>query len=136
MSTAAHIRKIGLRSDSTAPTFPTDELDGAKDFSFTRSRDVLDTTDFKDGDQRTKLLGLKDGSGNISGDWETADAKQALLLSSHDSGALVYVTILDDGTNGFTYPCLVESVETGGGVGDLVSRTFNITQAGAAITRP
>jgi hypothetical protein len=135
MATAAHLRKLYAKSTSVAPVAG-DEIDGSKDFSFTRSRDVLDTTDFKDGDQRTKLLGLKDGSGNISGDWENGDAVQALLLSSHDSGALVYITDLPDGTNGFTFPCLVESIETGGAVGDLVSRTFNLTQAGAAIVRP
>lgn len=135
MSTAAHVRKLYAKSNNAAPS-GSDEIDGAKDFTFTRNRDVLDTTDTKDGDQRTKLLGLKDGSGSISGDWENSDAVQALLLSSHDSGAIVYVTDLPDGTNGFTYPCLVESVETGGAVGDLVSRTFNLTQAGAAIVRP
>jgi hypothetical protein len=135
MPTAAHLRKLYAKSTSAAPVAG-DEIDGSKDFSFTRSRDVLDTTDFKDGDQRTKLLGLKDGSGSISGDWENGDAVQALLLSSHDSGNTVWITDLPDGTNGFTYPCLVESVETGGGVGDLVSRSFNLTQNGAAIVRP
>jgi hypothetical protein len=135
MSTAAHLRKLYVKSTNAAPS-GSDEIDGGKEFTFTRSRDVLDTTDTKDGDQRTKLLGLKDGTGSISGDWEHGDAAQALLLSSHDSGAVVYVTDLPDGTNGFTYPCLVESVETGGQVDGLVSRSFSLTQSGAAIVRP
>ena len=135
MSTAAHLRKIYVRTDTTAPTGP-DELDGAKDFSFTGSRTVLDTTDFKGGDTKTKALGLKDGSGSISGDWEPADTIQNLLRTANANATLVYVTDLPDGTNGFTYPCLVESVESGGGVDDLVSASFSITQSGAAITRP
>lgn len=135
MSTAAHVRKLYVKNSNSAPS-GSDEVDGAKDFTFSRSRDVLDTTDYKDGDQRTKLLGLKDGTGNISGDWENSDPVQALLLSAHGDGSTVYVTDLPDGTNGFTYPCLVESVETGGAVGDLVTRSFGLTQSGAAIARP
>lgn len=135
MSTAAHLRKLYVKSTSAAPVAG-DELDGAKDFSFTTNRDVLDTTDFKDGDNRTKALGLKDGSGSIGGDWEPADAIQTILRNAHANGTTVYVTDLPDGTNGFTFPVLVDSVEVGGGVGDLVSATYNITQNGAAISRP
>lgn len=135
MSTAAHLRKVYAKATNAAPS-GSDEIDGIKDPSFTQNRDVLDTTDTKDGDQRTKILGLKDGSGSLGGDWEPTDTIQQLLMSSHDSGAVVYITDLPDGTNGFTYPMLVESVETGGSVGDLVSRTFNLTQCGAKISRP
>lgn len=135
MSTAAHLRKLYVKSTSSAP-IAGDELDGAKDFSFSNSRDVLDTTDFKDGDTRTKTVGLRDGSGSISGDWEPTDSIQTILRNAHINGTTVYVTDLPDGTNGFTYPVLVESIEVGGAVGDLVSSTFNITQNGAAISRP
>lgn len=135
MSTAAHTRKLYVKTTSAAPSAG-DELDGAKDFSFSTTRDVLDTTDFKDGDNRTKMLGLRDGSGSISGDWEPSDSIQTILRTAHSAGTTVYVTDLPDGTNGFTFPVLVESVEVGGGVGDLVSATFNITQNGAAIARP
>jgi len=135
MSTAAHVRKLYVKSASTAPSGG-DELDGAIDFSFTTNRDVLDTTNYKGGADRTKMLGLKDGSGNISGDWLPSDTIQDLLRSAHDDGSTVYVTDLPDGTNGFTFPVLVESIEVGGAVGDKVSTTFNVTQNGAAIARP
>lgn len=135
MSIAAHTRKLYVKATSVAPSAG-DELDGAKEFSFSKTRDVLDTTDFKDGADRTKMLGLKDGSGSISGDWEPADAIQTILRDAHTNGTTVYVTDLPDGTNGFTYPVLVESVEVGGSVGDLVSSSFSITQNGAAIARP
>lgn len=135
MSTAAHTRKIYVKSTNAAPSAG-DELDGAKDFSFSSTRDVLDTTDSKDGDNRTKMLGLKDGSGSIGGDWEPGDSIQTILRTAHSAGTTVYVTDLPDGTNGHTWPVLVESIEVGGGVGDLVSSTFNLTQNGAAIARP
>lgn len=135
MSTAAHTRKLYVKTTNAAPSAG-DELDGGKDFSFTSNRDVLDTTDFKDGDNRTKMLGLKDGSGSIGGDWLPSDTIQTILRTAHGDGSTVYVTDLPDGTNGFTYPVLVSDVETGGSVGDLVPATFTITQNGAAIARP
>lgn len=135
MSGAAHLRKLYVKATSAAPS-GSDEIQGAKDFSFTSSRDVLDTTDFADGDTRTKTVGLKDGSGSISGDWEPSDAVQTILRNGWANGTTVYVTSLPDGTNGWTYPVLVESIEEGGAVGDLVSAAFNITQNGAAIVRP
>lgn len=135
MSIAAHARKLYVKATNVAPVAG-DELDGAKDFSFSTSRDVLDTTNFKGGDTKTKLLGLKDGSGSIGGDWKPTDAIQTILRAAHDSGATVYVTDLPDGVNGFTYPVLVEKVDSGGAVGDLVPATFGITQNGAAIARP
>jgi hypothetical protein len=135
MPVAAHLRKLYVKATNVAPSAG-DEVDGAKDFSFSSTRDVLDTTDYKDGDTRTKAVGLRDGSGSIGGDWEPADAVQTLLRTAFGAGTTAYVTSLPDGTNGFTYPVLVESVEEGGGVGDLVTASFGITQNGAAIVRP
>lgn len=135
MSTAAHLRKVYVRTDNTAPT-GTDELDGAKDCSIDRSRDELETTDFKDGDTKTKIMGLKDTSGSISGDWEPSDTKQTILRTAFDNGTLVYVTVLHDGTNGYTYPMYVTNISEGGGVGDLVSAEFQLSQSGAPTVRP
>ena len=61
MSFAAHNRKLYVKATSAAP-IAGDELDGAITFSFSTSRDVLDTTNYKGSDTRTKMLGLKDGS--------------------------------------------------------------------------
>lgn len=135
MSTAAHTRALYVKTTNAAPSAG-DLVDGAKEFSWSTTRDVLDTTDYADGANRTKMLGLKDGSGSIGGDWLPSDAVQTILRSAHADGSTVYVTDLADGTNGFTYPCLVESVEVGGAVGDLVNVTFGLTQNGAAIARP
>ncbi len=135
MSNAAHLRKVYVRTDNTAPTGP-DELDGAKDCSIDRTRDILDTTNFKGGDTRTKMAGLKDASGNISGDWKPTDTIQTILRTAHENGTLAYVTVLNDGTNGFTYPMLVSDISEGGAVADLVSADFTLTQSGAPTVRP
>ena len=135
MSNAAHLRKVYVSAAASAPTAP-DELDGAKDCSIDRKRDELDTTSFKDGDTRKRMLGLKDASGTISGDWLPADTIQTLLRTSFESGAIAYVTVLNDGTNGFTYPMLVTGISEGGAVGDLVSSSFTLSQSGAPTARP
>ena len=102
----------------------------------TRSRTSLDTTNYKGGADRTKMLGLKDASGNLGGDLLLSDGVQDILRAAHESGDTIYVTDLPDGTNGFTYPMLVESIEESGGVDDLISATFNVTSNGAKIARP
>lgn len=136
MATAAHTRKIYVRSDTTAPS-GSDEVDGAIDFQWKSSKTILDTTDFKDtSGAKTKIAGLEDGSGSIGGDWEQSDAPQAALRTAFDAGSVVYVTDLKDGTNGYTYPCLVEGIDESGAVDGKNEVTYNLTQTGAKIARP
>lgn len=136
MSTAAHTRKVYAKASSSAPG-GSDEVDGAIDFKFTRSKAMLDTTDFKDtSGAHTRIAGLGDGSGSIGGDWEQADTVQALLRSSFDAGSTIYITDLPDGTNGYTYPCLVESIDDSGQVDGKNSVSFSLQQNGAPIARP
>jgi hypothetical protein len=136
MATAAHTRKLYVRTDTTAPS-GSDEIDGAVDFSWSSKTDILETTDFKDTTgTKTKIAGLKDGSGSIGGDWEQSDTIQGLLRTAHNNGTLVYVTDLKDGTNGYTYPCLVESLDEKGAVAGKNEVTFSLTQSGASIARP
>lgn len=132
---AAHTRKVYVKTSSSAPSGG-DEVDGIKDASFTRERTSLDTTNYKGSENRTRMLGLKDVNGNLGGDLLLSDSVQGILRSAHESGDTVYVTDLPDGTNGYTYPVLVESIEESGGVDDLISATFNIVGNGAKIARP
>lgn len=135
MATAAHIRRLYARTDATAPT-NADEIDGAIDFSWSSSMTMHETTDFKDTTgTKSRLAGLEDGSGSISGDWEQADAPQTLLRTQFAARALVYITDLRDGTNGYTYPCLIESVDESGSVDGKNEVTFNLVQSGARVTR-
>lgn len=135
MSEAAHARKLYVKTTNAAPSAG-DEIDGIKDAGFTRSRTSLDTTNFKGGADKTRMLGLKDVSGNLGGDLLIADTIQGLLRTAHEDGSTIYVTDLPDGTNGYTYPVLVESIEESGGIDDLISATFNLVSNGAKIARP
>lgn len=121
MAIAAHLAKIYVKSTSATAT-SSDEVKGLNDFSASSSKTMLDVTDFKDSaGVKLKLAGLEDGSFSLSGDLESADAPQALIRSSFDTGANVYLTVQWDpnastGSKGYTYPCIVESYEVKGGV--------------------
>lgn len=135
MSEAAHTRKLYVKTTNAAPS-GSDEVDGIKDANFTRSRTSLDTTNFKGDENRTRMLGLKDASGTLGGDLLLADGVQDLLRAAHEDGSTIYITDLPDGTNGYTYPMLVESIDEGGGIDDLIAATFNLVSNGAKIARP
>lgn len=106
---------------------PTDEMDGITSISFGPSRDMLETTDFKDTTgARTRLAGLKDGSIQLSGQYESADTAQAALRTAWGSGADFYLQVLWDGTNGNEVKCIVESYEVSGDVGGLVEFTATL----------
>jgi predicted secreted protein len=121
MAIAAHGTKIYCKSSSAAPS-ASDEVKGLNDFSASSSKTMLDVTDFKDSaGVKLKLAGLEDGSFSLSGDLESGDAPQALIRSSFDSGATVYLTLHWDPTapalsKGYQFPCIVESYEVKGSV--------------------
>lgn len=135
MSTLGATQKIYVKATSSAPSGG-DEVNGAIDFTMKRSKTVHDTTDTKDAGVETNMLGVSKADGSLSGDWEESDAPQTLLRTCHDSGAIVYVTRLHDGTNGFTYPCLVTDIDEKGGVSGKNEVTFSLKRSGASIARP
>ena len=116
-------------SASVHPTGST-EVDGIKSVSFGPSRDMLEETDFSDSSGAHKrFAGLKDGAISVSGDYEAADTGQALIRTSYDTGALLHVQFMWEGTTGQQVPCRVESYEIGadfdGNVTFSASMTFN-----------
>lgn len=136
MAIAAHSVPVYVKASSSAPSAG-DLVDGIKDITAKDSRTMLDTTDFLDSSgAKTKLAGLLDASISLSGDYEQSDAPQALLRSSYTSGATVYITLLPDGTNGYTYPCIVESYDVKAGVDGLVEFSASLVGNGARTARP
>lgn len=116
MALAGHPTVVYAKSSNTAPS-GSDEIDGINNVSYGPTGNLLDVTDFKDTSGFMKrLLGLKDGSINLSGDYEASDAPQALLRSSWDSGASCWITVHFNpsggaGVKGFQVECLIESFE-------------------------
>ena len=115
---------------------PAIDLVGVTDWSYSASREVLDTTTVNTtaGSVRTKSLGLADVSGSVT--------LNELLSYDHDPGAgvLVLETYLDNATpllfessaggKRFRAWVLLESADrAAGGVADLVNSTVNFTGA-------
>jgi len=106
-----------------------------KEFTVKDSATVLDITDFADtSGYKKRMTGLRDVTISLSGDYSQADAPQALMRAV--IGATLYVTVLPDGTNGFSYPCIVESYETKASVDGLVEISISLLGNGARVAKP
>lgn len=131
-ASAAHLTKVYAKASSAAPG-ASDEVDGLDDYSLSKARDVLEVTTFKDtSGAKKRILALKDGSISLSGNFESADAPQKLIRSSHDSAASIWIQIESDpsagaGDKGFQVECLVESFEVKGGVDGKAEFSASLT---------
>jgi len=111
-----------------------DLLVGIKECTVKDSTTVLDITDFKDtSGYKTRLAGLTDVSVSLSGDYDQTDTPQALLKAV--AGTSLYFAILPDGTNGFSYPCLVESYEIKGEIDGLIEISVSLVGNGARVAK-
>lgn len=99
MAYAAHASKVEISPDGITWT----EVDGINDASFEVSRDILETTDFKDtSGAKTRIVGLQDTSISIKGDYEDTDTNgQNIIRSSFLAGTSLYVGFKLDGTDGY-----------------------------------
>ncbi len=112
------------------------EMDGINDISFGPSADLLETTDFKDTTgTKSRIAGLKDGTIQFSGDYESADAPQASVLTQMTAGSALWCKILWNGSTGHKVQGIVESVEIKGSFDGKVefSATVQFNGAFAAV---
>ena len=110
-------------------------LGGLKDFSVKDSATMLEITDFADtSGAKKRLAGLKDVAISLSGDYSQADAPQVLLRAV--AGTTLYVTVLPDGTNGYSYPMIVSDYEVKGSVDGLVEISISMVGNGARVAKP
>jgi hypothetical protein len=123
MPSAAHTGVVKIGASAT----PTVEADGIKSTDWPLGRDVLETTDFKDGAFKTKILGLLGFDITLSGDFEPSDASQTLLRASLLDGATVYVQNLFDGTNGYEAGFKVSSFKVTPDVAGIPQMTCTLT---------
>lgn len=114
MASAGHPVKVEVGTDGVSYN----EVDGISSYKGTITRELLETTDFKDtSGARTFLAGLKDGSIDLSGMLEEADANgQAILRTAFDGGTDLYVRVTFNpsagvGLKGYAVKTLVESHE-------------------------
>lgn len=141
MALAGHPVKIFAKSAVTSPS-GSDEVDGLNSVEYGPTVDLLDVTDFKDTTGfKLKLAGLKDGTVSLSGDFEGADAPQALLRSSWSSGSSVWCTFHFDpsaaaGSRGFQVECKVENYNISASVDGKVEFSCSLQFTAAPVVDP
>lgn len=127
MPLAGHPVQIAIRTDATAASFPTDEVDGLNSVEYSPTLDLLEVTAFNDGSAKTKLGALRDGSISISGDYEPATAgNQQRVITAAGDGSSVWATVNFNpggsaGQVGFRVECKVANFKIAAQVGDRVT---------------
>ena len=138
MALPAHPSLVYAKASATTAVSG-DELDGINSVTYSPSVNLLDITDFKDtSGAKLKLAGLIDGSLQLAGDLEIADAPQALLRSSMVSGASVWMTIHFNpsgsaSSKGFQVECKVESFEISASVDGKAEFSCSLQFSGAPV---
>lgn len=136
MAVAAHPTKVYVKSTNAAP-IAGDEVKGITSATLNQTADLLDVTDFSDtSGWRKRILGLLDGTVELSGFAEFGDAPQSLIRSSLISGASIWVSVEFNplgsaGQKGFQVECKVGSANHGGEIADVASfdASFSFTAA-------
>lgn len=136
MAAAGHPTKVYVKATNAAAVSG-DEVAGIKSCTNGKSVDLLDITTFKDtSGWRQRMNGLLDGTVEMSGLAEFADAPQNLIRSSMLSGASIWVTIEFNptgsaGQKGVQVECKVASYEFASEMDGTVdfSASFQFTAA-------
>lgn len=128
MAFAGHPSKVEVSTDGITYT----EVDGINDYNFSPSRNILDTTDFKDtSGGHTHMYGLMDCKIDLSGDYEDSDTNgQNLIRSAFLNGTALFCGIKFDGTDGLKCQVVVETFEISAGVDDKVNVSISLMSIG------
>jgi len=108
-------------------------IGGTKSVDLSDSTNMLDTTAFNDGRLRRRLAGLRDESLSLSGQHEAVDVGWLHVLDALLGGSEVFVQFVYDGSNGFEFRCLVESVGISASVDGLVETTATLRPQAAPL---
>lgn len=112
MALAGHAMKISAADSDVAG----DEIDGVKSIDWSESGNMLDTTDTMDTTGvHTRILGLRDLTVTMSGDYESADTGQARLLTNYRAGTTTWLRFLPNGSAGFKVSGKVQDFKVNGG---------------------
>ena len=131
MALASHAAAIHFAATDT-----TGEVDGVKSYEMSYNGELLDTTDTKDTTgAHSRILGLVDCTFTVSGDYESGDTPQALMLTTITTGATSYIRIFPNGTAGFKCAVKTQDFKITGEVAGIVqfSATFMATGAISAV---
>jgi hypothetical protein len=116
MPLAGHPVVVYIKATSATPVSG-DEVNGLNSVTYSPKLNLLDVTDFMDTTGcALKLGGLRDGAISYGGDYEAADAPQALLRTASGDGSSVWATLHFNpsgttGQKGFQVECKAEGFE-------------------------
>ncbi len=128
---AAHVAVLSVATTSGG-TYS--NLSGANSGDYSRDTDMLDTTSFEDGADRTFVPGLRGAQFDAGGKYVYNDTALGHLLSAHDNQTSVFVKWLPNGTQGWRFEAYVESIGISGEVDGLVELSCTLRQTGAVTT--
>lgn len=104
--------------------------DGVNSFSISDSDDLLETTDFADGNYRARMAALKDYNVALSGDLENSGTAIAHLRSSRSSGVPAALRIHIGGQSGasfgYMFLGLFDGLEINGEVAGKIEFSTNL----------
>jgi predicted secreted protein len=125
---AAHVAVVSIAT-TVGGTYSV--LSGAKSASMPRDTDMLDTTAFDDGADRTFIPGLRNGTLDLSGRYESADTAYGHIKDAFANQTSIFVKWLPNGTAGFRAEYYVQSLEISGEVEGLVEVSVSLQRTGA-----
>lgn len=115
----------GKLYESASNTFSV-EVTKVISVDITDAADMLDTSSIGAGQYKTSIQGMKQVNMTIQVNYDPSDTGQSALRSRYGDGAIVFVEVLYDGTNGHYWQFRVTEVSTPVAAGDLVTQTFTL----------
>lgn len=117
MTALAAYNSLVTCATGAAGTFVT--MQGIKSLKIGDSRDLLDVTDFADGNIRARISALRDIKLDLSGDFETADPGWLRAFAAYQAGDDFMVNVYTSAvatTSGFSYVMKIGSFDINGAV--------------------
>lgn len=130
MSTPAYQKTINVKAtSSTAYTaFP------GTNATLNLAGDVLDDTDFTSTGYRSRVVGLRDWSIDVTSNYQTTNSAFSTVRDAWLNRSRVDVQYLPDGSNGYSGTAYVESFSHSGDVGGLETVDITMVTASALST--
>lgn len=134
--TAGHRASITANSVAITTSDNGTEVCGIKSIDFGQNAELLDVTSFCDEQYRKRILGLRDATLSLSGDFNPTDAGQAFIRANFDSGTdlfIAYYPVFTDTAAtdfGFTAKFQVQDYNVTSAVDGLTEVSFTLMQAG------
>lgn len=142
MATAAHHAAIRASITAIANGAGGTEINGINNVDVGQSSELLDTTSFDVGQYRTRILGLRDATLTLSGDYIENDPGQNILEANFNSATNLFIAFFPVRTAtpttdiGFTGAFVVQDYNLTAAVDGKLEFSMTLMQAGALTVIP